>query len=268
MGCSIMAISVAAGHYWWQHWMRTSWVEDLCLPPRQLPFALVWGANRLGVMESAVGQLALASCSLEQPLLLRHWGTYWGNEAEVNISRVAVCLPSCCHDGNLNAHLKSILTQFPRVWGQRSLPGCEACDRHDCEQLKIFYLVGGEVNTRVVWQLQLNKDSSWSLLKIFQREIFLLEQDGWYLICQTWVLCTYPPKTRDIWNAAVVWLLTCLSFFLEGGGVDVLPLCFSTPQWEGEGKARPCWGVRDRGQLLFCLESKWQLRPWREVLFG
>lgn len=162
MGCGTMAICVATGHYWWQHWMRTSWVEDLSLPPRQVPFALAWWTNRLGTLETAVGQLYLASSSSKQPLSLLHQGTYWENKTEIIVSHVAVCSPSCCCDGNLNAHLKSTLTQCPRVWGCRDhVVLCQAA------RLEISmavsngkYLVWGEINAGVVWQVQLNKGSS------------------------------------------------------------------------------------------------------------
>lgn len=65
--------------------LNTEWDPALAFPPKQVPFALAWWVNRLGVLEAVVGQLSLAPSSLKAPLLLRHWGIQWGNETGKNI---------------------------------------------------------------------------------------------------------------------------------------------------------------------------------------
>lgn len=66
----------------------------LCLafPPKQIPFALALWANRLGMLEAAVGQLSLVPSSLKASLLLRHWGNlHWYNFPESEVTGINFC---------------------------------------------------------------------------------------------------------------------------------------------------------------------------------
>ena len=144
MGCGIMsmAMSLAGGHYWWQHWIRTGWVEDLSLHHGR---CLLHLHDELTGWECWILLLAisLASSTLKQPLsLLGHILRKWNRSEYISYSCMLTLLLLWQEFGCM---FEIYIDVIPQSLGPQRLPsvvpGCEVWDQHCWKPWKVLYLI-------------------------------------------------------------------------------------------------------------------------------